>query len=508
MSKEVEAKVLGALLNDRYLLSRVMSDGFNPDVFSDTNYRIIFKTVWDMSQIPGQIIDWITIETELKKKEWYSPEVGQAMATVREEETPQADQLMAYVEILKDQSLRDKMLKLSKVMSNYCQHKGQYKDQDYLEFSSRIVQTLIEMQKQKARKRIAPLKETIQEIKEITSREPDGQEKLLGYNVSPFDRLQELLSGIRKGFYYGVAGPPRRGKTTFTLDLASRLAENNKFPVLFYTWEQTRRTLAARLLGRECYINPVKLLTEVSPDESQRHALVQKVIERSQAYSNNLFVIEAGRQDTIERIKAQAYNIMHEYRTNDIAIFFDYLQKIPLQRQYEDIKGQVNEASAQLADLSLELECPVFAISSMDKEGCKLDEKPPSYDEFSTTYFARPTMHNCVGGGDLEYDLDVALVLSKDWVATKNLQDRLSLKDKSEAIPDLPQIDIINLHVDKNRDSAGESAPTIQYAFFITINKFVEVGFKTEEEYSKEFRGFAKAEDMFGTLLDTGIFKL
>ncbi|MDQ7785344.1 MAG: DnaB-like helicase C-terminal domain-containing protein [Desulfomonilaceae bacterium] len=508
MAQEVEAKVLGALLNDRYLLSRVMNDGFNADVFTDTNHRIIFKTVWEMSQIPGQIIDWITIENTLKNKEWFTPEVDQALATVKSEEIPQADQLMAYIEILKDQSLRDKMFKLSKVMSNYCLHKGQYKDQEYVEFSSRIIQTLIEMQKQKVKKRVSPLKETIQEIREMTNRERLSEKNLLGYGISPFDRLEHVLSGVRKGFYYGVAGPPRRGKTTFTLDLASRLAENNKFPVLFYTWEQTRKTLAARLLGRECYINPVKLLTEVSPQEAQRHALVTKVIDRSAAYSNNLFVIEAGRQDTIDRIKAQAYNIMHEYRTNDIAIFFDYLQKIPLQRQYEDIRGQVNEASAQLADLSLELECPVFAISSMDKEGCKLDERPPSYDEFSTTYFARPTMHNCVGGGDLEYDLDVALVLSKDWVATKNLHERLSLKDKEKSIPDLPQIDIINVHIDKNRDSAGESSPTIQYAFFITINKFVEVGFKTEEEYSKEFRGFAKAEDMFGTLLDTGIFKL
>jgi len=290
--------------------------------------------------------------------------------------------------------------------------------------------------------------------------------------------------------------------------MASRLAEHNDFPVIFYTWEQTRRTLAARLLGRECYINPVRLLTEVSPEEAQRHALVKKVIERSSAYSGNLFVIEAGRQDTIERIKAQAYNIMHEFRSNDIAIFFDYLQKIPLGRQYEDIRSQVNEASAQLADLSLELECPVLAISAMDKEGCKLDERPPSYDEFSTTYFARPTMHNCVGGGDLEYDLDVAMILSKDWVATKNLQDRLSLRDKTRAMPEPPQIDIINLHIDKNRDSAGETAPTIQYAFFININKFVEIGFKTEEEYTKEFRGFAKAEDVFEALLDTGIFKL
>jgi replicative DNA helicase len=508
MSQEIQAKVLSALLSDRYLLSRVMSDGCSFDVFGDPNLRTICKTVIEMSQVPGQIIDWITIESALKKKEWFTPEIGKALQTVRSEEVPEADQLMAYVDILKDESLRERMLKLAKVMTNYCLHKGQYQEQDFVDFSSRIIQTLIEMQKTRVQKRMSPIKETIREIQETANSAKGDEKKLLGFSISPFDRLETLLSGIRKGFYYGLAGPPRRGKTTFALDLASRMAERNNFPVLFYTWEQTRRTLAARLLGRECYINPVRLLTEVSPDERQRLALVNKVIERSAVYSNNLFVIEAGRQDTIDRIKAQAYNIMHEYRSSDIAIFFDYLQKIPLQRQYDDVRSQINEASAQLADLSLQLECPVFAISAMDKEGCKLDEKPPSYDEFSTTYFARPTMHNCVGGGDLEYDLDVALVLSKDWVATKNLQDRLKLKDKDKQVPDLPQIDIINLHVDKNRDSAGEQAPTIQYAFFITINKFVEVGYKTEEEYTKEFRGFAKAEDMFSALLDTGIFKL
>jgi replicative DNA helicase len=507
MSREIEAKVLAAVLNDRYLLSRLITDGFNSDVFLDPNFRMVYRMLLEMSQTPGQVIDWITMETALRRKEWFTPEVGQALGAVRSQDIVEADQVMAYVEIMRDQSLREKMMKLSQIMANYCQHKGQYKDQDYLEFSSRIIQGLIELQKQKAKKKLAPLKETIREIESLTDRPNRGPNQLLGFSIQPFARLEQILSGVRKGFYYGLAGPPRRGKTTFALDVASRLAEKNNFPVLFYTWEQTRRTLAARLLGRECYINPVRLLTEVSPEEKQRHALVKKVIERSTAYSGNLFVIEAGRQDTIERIKAQAYNIMHEFRSNDIAIFFDYLQKIPLGRQYEDIRSQVNEASAQLADLSLELECPVLAISAMDKEGCKLDEKPPSYDEFSTTYFARPTMHNCVGGGDLEYDLDVALVLSKDWVATKNLQDRLSLKDKDQTTAEVPQIDIINLHIDKNRDSAGETTPTIQYAFFININKFVEVGFKTEEEYTKEFRGFAKAEDMFEALLDTGIFK-
>lgn len=508
MSKEIEAKVLAALLNDRFLLSKVMSDGFNPEIFWESNFRLIFKTAVDMTQEPSQVIDWITIENYLKSKDCHTPEIGQALELLKSESAIAPDQLMAYVDIMKDQSLRDRMLKLSQYMSQFCQRKGPNKDQDFVDFSSRIIQMLIELQKQKAKKRVSPLRETISEIRDLTNRARAAEKRLLGFSIKPFDRLELLLSGIRKGFYYGLAGPPRRGKTTFALDLASKLAEKNKFPVLFYTWEQTRRTLVARLLGRECYINPVKLLTDVSPEEKQRHALVNKVIERSASYSNHLFVIEAGRQDTIERIKAQAYNVMHEFRSSNIAVFFDYLQKIPLGKQYEDIRGQVNEASAQLADLSLELECPVFAISAMDKEGCKLDEKPPSYDEFSTTYYARPTMHNCVGGGDLEYDLDVAMILSKDWVATKNLHDRLTIKDKEGRVPDLPQIDIINLHIDKNRDSAGESAPTIQYAFFININKFVEVGYKTEEEYSKDFKGFAKAEDMFGALLDTGIFQL
>jgi replicative DNA helicase len=500
------------MIKDRYLLSKIMADGFSPEVFKDHDFRTIFKSVYEMSHVPDQVIDWITLENHIRNNGRFTPELGQALILLRDEDIPEADQVMAYVEILKDQGLRDKLFALAQVISNYAQRKGQYRDEDFYSFSGRLIQTLIDMQRRKAKTKVQPIRETIAKIRETTNRPREKDKRILGFRISPFDRLEHVLSGVRKGFYYGLAGPPRRGKTTFALDLASRLAENNNFPVLFYTWEQTRRTLAARLLGRECYINPVKLLTEVSPEEKQRHALVNKVIDRSEAYSGRLFIIEAGRTDTLERIKAQAYNIMHEFRSEHIAIFFDYLQKIPLQKQYEDIRGQVNEASAQLADLSLELECPVLAISAMDKEGCKLDEKPPSYDEFSTTIFARPTMHNCVGGGDLEYDLDVAMVLSKDWVATKNLAERLSLKgkgeDKERGAPDMPQIDIINLHIDKNRDSAGETAPTIQYAFFININKFVEVGFKTEAEYSKEFKGFAKAEDMFGALLDTGMFKI
>ena len=266
MSEEIESKVLAALVRDRYLLTRVMGDGFSPDGFREAGFRLIFKTLQEMSHFSDQVIDWITVESFIKSSARHSPEISQTLERLKGEETSQPDQVMAYLEILKDRNLRDRLKKLSNVMSNYATGQGQHKDEDFVNFSGRIIQGLIGMQKQKTSRRINPVKVTIDEIKEITNRPASG-DRILGFSIFPFERLETLLSGIRKGFYYGIAGAPRRGKTTFTLDLASRLAERNNFPVLFYTWEQTRRTLAARLLGRECYINPVKLLTEVNPDE-------------------------------------------------------------------------------------------------------------------------------------------------------------------------------------------------------------------------------------------------
>ena len=128
MSAEIEAKVLSALLSDRYLLTRVTGDGFSPDIFRDRNFRIIFKTVHDLSLVPGQLIDWITVESAIKRKEWFSPEVGQALEELQQQDLPEADQIIAYVDILKDQSLRDKTMKLAQVMVSYCQRKGQYRN--------------------------------------------------------------------------------------------------------------------------------------------------------------------------------------------------------------------------------------------------------------------------------------------------------------------------------------------------------------------------------------------
>ena len=188
------------------------------------------------------------------------------------------------------------------------------------------------------------------------------------------------------------------------------------------------------------------------------------------------------------------------------AIFLDYLQKIPLTNAPNDARARIDEISTGLADLSLELACPVFAISSIDKEGCRLDDEPTGedgYDELRTR--PRPTMHNCTGSGDIEYDLDVALILSKDWQATKELEELLRTK-YTEGRSHATKIDIMVLHIDKNRDAPQEAGQAIQYAFFVHENRFVELDYKSEDQDGPDFHRFAKVQEILSFLSTRGHF--
>jgi len=127
-----------------------------------------------------------------------------------------------------------------------------------------------------------------------------------------------------------------------------------------------------------------------------------------------------------------------------MCIFIDYLQKVPTSILYQDLSQQVDEVSGGLASLSSELNAPIFAISSLDKEGAKLDSEESKI---------RPTMFNCTGGGDIEYDSDVAMVLIKDFKDTNVLYEKIYNASKEGRIDPnrIPHFDILDLYIDKNR---------------------------------------------------------
>jgi hypothetical protein len=118
-------------------------------------------------------------------------------------------------------------------------------------------------------------------------------------------------------------------------------------------------------------------------------------------------------------------------------------------------------------------------------------------------------MHHCTGSGDIEYDLDVALILAKDWWATEAFGEVQLAKARSWGIDPstLPKVDFLNVYVDKNRDAPEGTALVIQYAFFIDWNKFVEVGFKGDEEFSADFHLSAKIQRVYEAFQRAGLIE-
>jgi len=482
--EEMECSVLSGLLNDSFILEKATTKGLIPELFSTRYSRALCKAVTALREEnrEGTLIDKIIIKNKLKQQGVFDVPMQNFLNRVVAQPTPTLDQVMHYIELLKEHALKRKLKEISEQVSDYIFRPDPEKQVPIDAFVNNIIGELRNVQKAKATKRINLVKEEMRDIiKDIDDREVNGEVRIIGYSFEPFHYLNLALSGFRKGFLYAIAGAPRRGKTTFTLELATSVAANCKIPVLFFTYEQTKRNLTYRLLAKESRLNPDSLQRKKIRSDMIMDAKFMGGWKKMQSYMDYFYIVEATKADTIDKIRSYAYNVMQDFNTNDIMIFIDYIQKMPLSRQYADEKFKVEEISTELKGLTIELNNPIMTISSLSKEGCMIDGNPNA---------ERPTMYHCKGSGDLEYDLDCAMIQAKDWADTKELNAQLQQKaEEHKKDPNrIPRVDVVNLYLDKNRDAPEGIYSVMQYLFFIEDNKFIELGPKYEDDryrYSK-----------------------
>lgn len=492
--EEMECAVLSGLLNDNFILEASSSKGLAPELFSAKYSRALCRAVIALREEnrEGSLIDRIVIKNKLKQQGIFDLPMQNFLNRVISQPAPTLDQVLHYLELLKDQALKRKLKEISENISSYISN-GESQEATNLEnFTRGVIEEIRSVQKAKATKRINLVKDEMRDIiREIDNREVTGEVEIIGYTFEPFHYLNVALSGFRRGFMYAIAGAPRRGKTTFTLELATAVASNCKVPVLFFTYEQTKKNLTYRLLAKESRLNPDSLQRKKVRSDIIMDAKFMGGWKKMQSYMDYFYIIEATKAETVDRIRSYAYNVMQDFNTNDIMIFVDYIQKMPLSRTYTDEKFKVEELSTELKALSIELNNPLMAISSLNKEGCLID---------ATESVERPTLYHCKGSGDLEYDLDCAMIQAKDWGDTKELYQQLVHKaeEMGKDSTRVPKVDVVNLYLDKNRDAPEGIYSTLQYLFFIEDNKFIELGPKYEDD---RFR-FSKIENLITELIE------
>lgn len=491
--EELEVTMLAGIMKDPYVLETLKGKGLMVGLFSNRHTRSIYQAVLSLREESSSLsdLDKIVLKNKLRQMNFFDEQMQNLLDKIVVCVPPSVDQAVHYLELLKEQALKRKLKEVAQNITGYIEAPPKDDSLTIETFTNRVIQDVRDIQKSRTTKRINLVKEEMREIiNDIDARETTGDIDIIGYNFEPMHYLCQAISGFRKGFMYAIAGAPRRGKTTFTLELATRVATLNKIPVLFFTYEQTKKNLTYRLLAKESRLNPDMLQRKRIRSNMVVDAKFSGGWKKMQEYMNYFYIIEATKEDTIDKIRSYAYNVMQDFNTNDIMIFVDYIQKMPLSRNYMDEKFKVEEISTELKGLSIELNNPIMTISSLSKEGCMIDAANDA---------ERPTMYHCKGSGDLEYDLDCAMIQAKDWGDTYELYQQLQHKaeEMGKDTTRIPKVDVVNLYLDKNRDAPEGIFSVIQYLFFIEDNKFIELGPKFEDDRYR----FSKIEELVDKLI-------
>ncbi len=216
---------------------------------------------------------------------------------------------------------------------------------------------------------------------------------------SGYQELDTLLLGLQRSNLVIVAARPAMGKTSFALGAATNVAVAVQRPVMFFSMEMGNLELTKRLLASEARVEAKRLWTGNLP-ESDWTRLSHAVGRLAEA---PLF-IDDNPHCTVMEMRAKARRI--RARHGDLGlIVVDYIQLMSTSspRQAESRQVEVAEISRGLKILARELDCPVMALSQLNRQVEYRQDK-------------RPMLADLRESGGLEQDADVVCFIYRDEV--------------------------------------------------------------------------------------------
>jgi len=223
----------------------------------------------------------------------------------------------------------------------------------------------------------------------------------------------ELNGGVRDGELILIGGRPSMGKTAFALNVSRNVAVNRDplrgggRAVIVYSLEMGAMALGMRIVSSESNVPLRMLRSHHLPDEQIN--MMADVMHRFTYDEGMRLWIDDRPSRTLEDIRASARQFKREH--GEIVVVLDYLQIVAQSGRGRDDEGRhVSRVSAGLKQLAKELNCPVIALSQLNRS---LEQRASK----------RPILADLRESGTLEQDADIILFLYRDVVYNPDCSD-------------------------------------------------------------------------------------
>ena len=209
-----------------------------------------------------------------------------------------------------------------------------------------------------------------------------------------FSDLDRLLNGLHPGQLIIVAGRPGLGKSTASMDFARNAAIRANCASAIFSLEMSKIEIVMRLLSAEARV-PLHVLRSGQLSDDDWTKLARRMGEISEA---PIFVDDTPSMSLMEiRAKARRLKQRHDLKL----IVVDYLQLMTSPKRTESRQQEVADLSRGLKLLAKEVDCPVIAVSQLNRGPEQRTDK-------------RPQLSDLRESGSIEQDADVVILLHRD----------------------------------------------------------------------------------------------
>jgi len=208
-----------------------------------------------------------------------------------------------------------------------------------------------------------------------------------------FSQLDKLTSGFQNSDLIILAARPSMGKTAMALNIARNAAVKGNTPVAIFSLEMAKEQLVLRLLCAESQIKSHRMRDGFISDQEWKD-----LHEAGNTLFQAPIYIDDSPENSVLSIRAKTRRLKME---NDVGlVIIDYLQLMKVVRTSERRDLDISEISRSLKALARELDIPVVALSQLNRQLEKRDDK-------------RPRLSDLRESGALEQDADVVAFIHR-----------------------------------------------------------------------------------------------
>ncbi|CAG2126987.1 Replicative DNA helicase [Cupriavidus yeoncheonensis] len=402
-SIEAEQSVLGGLLLDNSAWDRI-ADFISEADFYRFDHRLIFQNIAKLISATKPA-DVITVFEMLQVAGKAEEVGGLAYLNSLAQNTPSAANIRRYAEIVRERAVLRKLVTVADDIASSAFAPQGREVRELLDAAESKVFAIAEegSRGQKGFQEIQPLlTQVVERIDELYHR--DSTTDVTGVPTGFID-LDKMTSGMQAGDLVIVAGRPSMGKTAFSLNIGEHVAVEQGLPVAVFSMEMAGTQLAMRMLGSVGRLDQHRLRTGRLLDEDWPR-LTHAIQRMNDA---QLFIDETPALNPME-LRARSRRLARQCGQLGL-IIIDYLQLMSGSGGGENRATEISEISRSLKGLAKELNCPVIALSQLNRS---LEQRPNK----------RPVMSDLRESGAIEQDADVILFIYRDEVYNPDSQDK------------------------------------------------------------------------------------